>query len=656
MAYDLSYFSKTYNNSTRANGSAQAMLTRWPFLCSRPALVRAITGAGLGSTNIRNFQGLNYGNLSDKIIELFDNFMYDNWSNYYTPKGFDSAVNQGYRWDQEEFWSNNATQFIYHDGNGAGVNYYVLDNVELVILPGLYYEDNQTEYKHKPFLGFDNKLSKSTFAAELDLNGDNKVTDLTNSLVDAGSFVVGEQYNIREVGDTDWIAIGATNGTLNEYFTATGAGSGTGKARETDGTITSHQSNPISEWDAVSFMYVYDHTYYHDTLGVNGSNATYWYGSTPSNWDNITTSDKYFDKSIAAFSALIDADGKVDSIAEVLRPDGDGNNLYGGWGYNSSHHRQTLTWFWDANDDGTATPLSEGWNGSAYVKLPDVRIDTTNDQSGYSGNEAVILFPQHSYDYFPGKNLPVGETIYGYAIYGITGTDAYDDDPDALPNYDYVWEKALPYWGTQPMSVRIVDERPAITATTRSLNTHTVGTGAQRYSFEFEYPPMEYEEARAIIAFYEKAQGTVEKVRIGIPSKAMKTVQNTFYKAPLYKASNTIKVTGGTTGATDLTLEGLEPNSKELSAGTFFAAYANGNQKIHQIIEVKDSDDWGRQNIRVYPPLRGPLYNLPARTAEGSHSGIWFLIEAYIVDDSFEYTVDAAGHYRISLRFIEALN
>lgn len=658
MAYDLSYFSRTYNSSTRANGSSQAMLNRWPFLCSRQALIRALTGAGLGSSSVRNFQNISVNDLTDKIIDLFDQFMYDNWSNYYTPKGLDAAEGAGYRWDQEEFWTYNRTQFIFHNGNGAGVGIYVLDNVEIVILPSAYYEDNQTEYKHKPFLGFDNKLSKSTFAAELDLNGSNNVTDLTNSLVDAGSFVIGEEYNIREVGDTDWVSIGATSGTFNEVFTATGVGSGTGKARETDGTITDHQSNPINEWSGSSFMFVYDHTYYHDTLGVNGANSTYWYGSTPTNWNNITISDKYFDKAYAAFSTVVSADGKIQSIVEELRPDGDGNNLYGGWGYDSSHHRQTLSWFWDANGDGTLTPLVEGWNGSAYVKAPEVRIDTTQDHraTDYSGNEAVILFPQHAYDYFPGKNLPVGATLYGYAIYGITGSDAYDDAPDALPNYDNVWEKSLPYWGVQPMSVRIVDERPAITATTRSLNTHTVGTGAQRYSFEFEYPPMEYEEAKHIIAFYEKAQGTVEKVRIGIPNKAIRTVQSTFYKAALYKASNTIKVSGGTTGATDLTLEGLEPNSRELQAGTFFAAYSNGNQKIHQIIETEESDDWGRQNIRVYPPLRGTLYNLPARTAEGSHSGLWFLIEAYVVDDSFEYTVDAAGHYRISLRFIEALN
>jgi hypothetical protein len=52
--------------------------------------------------------------------------------------------------------------------------------------------------------------------------------NLSNTL--AGSFIVGELYEITVVGDTDWVAIGATGGTAGELFTATGSGSGTGEA------------------------------------------------------------------------------------------------------------------------------------------------------------------------------------------------------------------------------------------------------------------------------------------------------------------------------------------------------------------------------------------------------------------------------------------
>jgi hypothetical protein len=48
--------------------------------------------------------------------------------------------------------------------------------------------------------------------------------------VNAGSFVIGTQYRISYVGTTDFVAIGASSNTLGATFTATGVGSGTGKA------------------------------------------------------------------------------------------------------------------------------------------------------------------------------------------------------------------------------------------------------------------------------------------------------------------------------------------------------------------------------------------------------------------------------------------
>lgn len=50
------------------------------------------------------------------------------------------------------------------------------------------------------------------------------------SIVSAGSFVTGQPYTITEVGTTDFTLIGASSNTVGVTFTATGAGSGTGKA------------------------------------------------------------------------------------------------------------------------------------------------------------------------------------------------------------------------------------------------------------------------------------------------------------------------------------------------------------------------------------------------------------------------------------------
>lgn len=59
-------------------------------------------------------------------------------------------------------------------------------------------------------------------------------TPLVNNgaAITAGSFVVGEWYEIATLGDTDWEAIGAASSVVGQQFIATGVGSGTGTASE----------------------------------------------------------------------------------------------------------------------------------------------------------------------------------------------------------------------------------------------------------------------------------------------------------------------------------------------------------------------------------------------------------------------------------------
>lgn len=52
----------------------------------------------------------------------------------------------------------------------------------------------------------------------------------TGATVNAGSFVIGNQYSILVVGSTDFTAIGASANTIGVIFTATGVGSGSGSA------------------------------------------------------------------------------------------------------------------------------------------------------------------------------------------------------------------------------------------------------------------------------------------------------------------------------------------------------------------------------------------------------------------------------------------
>jgi hypothetical protein len=67
--------------------------------------------------------------------------------------------------------------------------------------------------------------SPSAFA-----NDSSSVSYEVGYTANAGSFVVGDSYLITYVGTTNFVAIGALSNTVGVYFTATGAGSGTGTA------------------------------------------------------------------------------------------------------------------------------------------------------------------------------------------------------------------------------------------------------------------------------------------------------------------------------------------------------------------------------------------------------------------------------------------
>ena len=654
MAYDLSAFNTTFYN--RAGENNQTILNKWPYLCSREALVKALEGTNyVGSANPRNPNGYTAAQMADKIIELFDEIMYDTWNNssVYHPKSLEGSINAGLRWDQTDFWASYNVHFIFHDGDGAGLGYYVLDNVaneNIVIWPQTAYGYNPTEFKRKPFLGFDNLMMTSQFAAELDLvnaGTDNRIDGinggygLTNGLISAGSFVIGEEYNIREVGTTDFTLIGASDNNINTVFTATGAGTGTGKARETDGIITSDGDNPIPVADIhKSLMYVYNSDFYHPTLQPNGFRATYWDGSVPSNWtDGSFPSDRRYDLSLAKFEVTVSG-GVVTAITAVSMNDGDGNPVVGGWGYSDSNDYQELT-FQGGIQYSSATQLA-----------PRVLIRANADQSGYSGNKATVNIADSTSEFFAGKDLTDG-TYNAYAVYGSGGLGYSNPNNDPGTSFNNWYDINLPT-SVLPSGVRVMIERPVLSSTTRSLKQKRVGTGAHRYGFEFEYPPMTQEQADDFINFFDNAKGGAKECQIYIPKTVMPHLEGLFYNEPVSVASNNLSIDyGKTVGSDVLRLSGLEPyyNAGYNMTGRHFTH----DNKIYRITAAETVDEYGRTAIRIEPPLISAGSNsIRARTTNYDR-GNFFLVKAFLMDDTLDYQVDAAGLYKIRFKFVETL-
>ena len=122
-------------------------------------------------------------------------------------------------WSQLQSWSYNS---VVNDSGSVGPNYYrAIQPVPVGI------DISNTDY----WLQFVPTLqSRVVFGASYSANDNIAVTVLGLNTVTADDIVDGRTYTISEVGNTNWISIGAAAGTLGETFVATGIGSGTGQA------------------------------------------------------------------------------------------------------------------------------------------------------------------------------------------------------------------------------------------------------------------------------------------------------------------------------------------------------------------------------------------------------------------------------------------
>jgi hypothetical protein len=77
------------------------------------------------------------------------------------------------------------------------------------------------------------------------------------STIDAGDFIVGRSYTITTVGTTNWTSIGAASNALGTTFTATGIGSGTGKASTDYSWSTPQVQYQVADSDLASNKIIY---------------------------------------------------------------------------------------------------------------------------------------------------------------------------------------------------------------------------------------------------------------------------------------------------------------------------------------------------------------------------------------------------------------
>ena len=641
MGYDLRHYTQTFNASDRANGSSDAILRKYPFVVSRQALVAALKESNaLGSQ--RNPNGYTAAQMGDKIIEAWDNIMYYDWANttntlngtgygYANPKALDPGVLNGASWASPGFWSSSQMYLIAYKAtgtptSGARTAEQVFADTTVILLPSSAYTVNSKNYQRPPYLGLDQRAY------------------VQNDSSSAYTIVGSDDFGLTLTTNVSNQVTGISNPASTTHDDVSSATSGN--------TLLPH------------LLQINDFEKYHDDLNVNGSDFSY--NTAYSGFDDVRTSTRYFDLMVGKFSVTISG-GKVTAVTPVARNDGDGTSAPGGWGY-----------------DGTVNDFMElaFQHGTlASPKIPPRVLYRTNTSAANSQlNRATVDITDADSEFDAGSGLVQSDCTEAFAV-GAFGdiNHGFKIDPTvglistADSGFDSrVWPNATVTNGLDPATVRVTHERPILQTSSRSLKSTTVGTGAHRLSFEFEYPPMQSDIGETFIRAFEEYKGASQSIQIYIPNVAidfweeyvtadtsMTTDQSKMWNYKQY-------IHTGAVGDRQIVVGGHVPGSGGVAKGNYFVT--TQNDKIYQVMgNSGNADEYGRIAYSIEPPLikaqAGSQIISNSRKLHGDNQdgsldatrGKYFLAKVFLVDDVLDYTIDAAGFYRMSFKFREAI-
>ena len=384
----------------------------------------------------------------------------------------------------------------------------------------------------------------------------------------------------------------------------------------------------------------YGNRAYHPDKNPHGDDTSY----VSNTWGSGEDSEIWYTKNKASFNVLI-ADGKVTGFTPRYRDDGNGTAVRGGWGYSTGQDYTPLTF---VRDPSVNLP-------AGYIP-PSVYIRVTSDipaDNGYGLKAYMGSLSDPNIEFYPGKNVPDGAFLYAVA-YG-SGSKASiiepDENYDTTAYYQRQWHPNI-----DPSSVRVQIERPVLTSQTRSLKTINVGTGAHRYTFELEYPPMDKDDAEQILALFDRYKGPMEEISLWIPRTGISHLGDwRYYTAPWVSERPEI-ISNGYIGDDRITVSGFSENqSTKIPKGTHFTI--QGQKKVYKVVDSANADQYGRMEILIEPPLVTGVSGQYLDTDRGFKDGAdYFQIRAYIMDDTVDYRIGADGLYRLSpIKFRESL-
>ena len=223
--------------------------------------------------------------------------------------------------------------------------------------------------------------------------------------------------------------------------------------------------------------------------------------------------------------------------------------------------------------------------------------------------------------------------------------DVFDTD-DEWADYGYAnGRKEWPFHVT-PSKADIVYNAPTIANMSQSGIKYTRSVGHTDWRLDVAYPPMTHDEFQKFHAIAQAAQGQAMPFFFKLRDKnggniLWKKFEDTSVSTNSPRFKNAVA-----SGDRLALIEGFAANeSNAFLQGEVFIDGNNDNGYVHTVLNTVDSNVYGEAKIRTPWPFRTPVNPGDNLYKEPAH------IVVTLANDNFEYKVDTAGYYYMSVSF-----
>jgi hypothetical protein len=271
------------------------------------------------------------------------------------------------------------------------------------------------------------------------------------------------------------------------------------------------------------------------------------------------------------------------------------------------------------------TGLTVGTNSSGYI-TSFTGFDT--EFPGYFLHQDDIMFAPRT----------VADTYSAPAASLASQEDVFDMDTE----WDTLGYNADKQWpdNVLPQSAVVTYNQPNQTTVSQTGTKYVRNSGVNKWQVDLVYPPMTEDDFRTFHSRVQKAKGQLTPFHLNIKKDSTSW---------LFKFNdltyNTVRIKDTlATGGTQVLLEGFTTGNV-LKEGSLAIAGTTDNGNIHTVTNQPTANKYGEVKVRLAYPTQSTVNSGDLFYMKPSH------VVVTLAEDGFEYSVDTAGRYLMSVKF-----